>query len=614
MIASPLTVTLDHLGATDRRRKPVEDCTPRRIRRADGPPSGPYPAPCVIMFPAESRFAGEISLSKLHVTQIQGYLTTKLKAVVNMEDYKGHSDPEQVRKAFQTRGLAALAVSHLAEVPLEDLSGYITDGQKDGGIDLIYFDAKERTLHLVQTKLHEDGHGSIELGDALKFIAGVRRVLDNDLDHLNDRIKARKADIERALFDANAKFMLVLAHTGQEQLSQEVDQAIRNYVESQNDTSELMFITILAQAELHKAVAAGVAGAPIAVEVQIAGWGQVREPHYAIYGQVCAADVARWMKTHGNRLFESNLRQFLGGSAVNQDIVRTLLERPQDFWYFNNGITAVATEVAKKPIGGNATESGIFECKGFCVVNGAQTVGSIHAAAMQSPEAAAKAMVPVRIISSAKSPPAFSSEVTRCTNTQNAIEKRDFVALDPEQERIRQELHIAGVEYAYKAGAATGTVSQRFDLTEATVALACGHPDVALAVQAKREISKLWEDITKAPYKHLFNGGVTGPIVWETVQALRAIDACLQSEARKYAGRDALVCVHGNRFIQWAALKSLGMKPSDSFTAVAGAVPSVVASTVAKVVSTVRADFPDSYPASLFKNLGKCRTLADEIP
>jgi len=278
------------------------------------------------------------------------------------------------------------------------------------------------------------------------------------------------------------------------------------------------------------------------------------------------------METHGNRLFERNLRQFLGGSTVNQDIVVTLTQRPLDFWYFNNGITAIATDIAKKPIGGNSTESGIFECTGFCVVNGAQTVGSIHAAAAQSPAAIAKAMVPVRIISSAQSPAVFSSEVTRCTNTQNAIEKRDFVALDPDQERIRQELHIEGVEYAYKAGTATGTAGQRFDLTEATVALACANSDVALAVQAKREISKLWEDIGKAPYKQLFNPGVTGPSVWEAVQALRAVDTSLQREGKKYAGRDALVCVHGNRFIQWASLKAIGMKPGETFASIDDAV------------------------------------------
>jgi hypothetical protein len=552
-------------------------------------------------------------VSKLHVMQISGYLKAHLAAAVNMDDYAKHPDQEHVSKAFLTRALGALAVSQLTEVPMGDLCPYITDGSRDGGIDLIFFDANERTLYLVQTKWHADGHGSIELGDLLKFLDGVRKVLENDIDQLNERIKARKLDIERALFDANAKFVLVLAHTGQERLSIEVDSAINAYVDSQNDTSELMSVRILRQGELHKAVAAGVAGAPISVEVQMTSWGQIREPHYAIYGQVCAADIAVWLEKNGPRLFESNLRHFLGKSTVNQDIVSTLIEHPEDFWYYNNGITAVATTVAKKPIGGNSTDFGIFECGGFCVVNGAQTVGSIHAAAAQKPEVVAKAMVPVRIISSANSTDEFSSAVTRCTNTQNAIEKRDFVALDPDQERIRQELQIEGVEYAYKAGAATGAAGHRFDLTEATVALACVNPDIALAVQAKREISKLWEDIAKAPYKQLFNPAVTGPSVWQTVQTLRAVEVQMQKEAQRHSGRDALICVHGNRFIQWATLRALGMRVGDPFANVASKVPAAVTVTVEKVIASVKADYADSYPASLFKNLGKCRRLAARV-
>jgi hypothetical protein len=243
-------------------------------------------------------------------------------------------------------------------------------------------------------------------------------------------------------------------------------------------------------------------------------------------------------------------------------------------------------------------------------VNGAQTVGAIFAASNQDSAAVARAMVPVRIISSEKSPGIFSSEVTRFTNTQNAIEKRDFVALDPEQDRIRQELHIEGVEYAYKSGATGGAASKRFDLTEATIALACCHADVALAVQAKREISKLWEDLSKAPYKQLFNASVTGPTVWQAVQTLRAVDQALSNEAKKYPGRDGLVCVHGNRFIEWAALKALGMAPGTSFASIAASVPTVVETTVEKVIAAVKSDFPDSYPASLFKNLSKCKTLA----
>ncbi|MDR6395211.1 AIPR family protein [Herbaspirillum seropedicae] len=552
-------------------------------------------------------------MSKLHVKQIEGYINSQLQGQIDMADYATHKDPEVIKKAFLTRGLAVLGISSLSEVPIGQLAGHVTDGSKDGGIDLIYFDPNEKTLYLVQTKWHEDGRGSIELGDALKFIDGVRKVLDNDLDTFNSRIQGKRADIERAVFDANSKFVLVLAHTGQDEMNPDVLAPITEYIDAQNDTSELMFFRVLGQAELHKAVAAGFAGAPIQVELQLTSWGQLRTPHFAVYGQVCASDIASWLETNGNRLFESNLRQVLVGSNVNNDIVSTLTDRPGDFWYFNNGITAIAQEIKKKPIGGNSTDSGIFECSGFSVVNGAQTVGSIHAAHQKNASQVSQAMVAVRVISMSDHSPGFSSEVTRFTNTQNSIEKRDFVALDPQQERIRQELHIEGVEYSYKAGSGTGSAGQRFDLTEGTIALACTHSDVNLAVQAKREISKLWEDITKAPYKQLFNSGVTGPFVWEAVKTLRAVDVELQKIAKNCAGRDSLICVHGNRFIQWASLRALGFTTTTQFSNVEQNIPTVVAATASTVAAAVKAHFSDSYPASLFKNLSKCRTLSQRL-
>ncbi|CAJ1891304.1 AIPR family protein [Aeromonas hydrophila] len=551
-------------------------------------------------------------MSKLHVTQIGGYLKQNLNDAINMKDYE--NKPQEKRDiAFLTRALGVLTISQLTDQPMKDICHCVTDGYNDGGIDLIFFEPKEKVLYLVQTKWHQDGSGSISLGDTLKFIEGVKKVLDNDLDNLNDKVKARKLDIELALFDANAKFVLVLAHTGQDNISEDIRIALTSYIDSQNDTSDLMSLKVIKQDELHRSVAAGVAGSPISQEIQLTSWGQIREPHAAFYGQVCSSDVALWMEEHGTRLFEKNLRNFIGRSLVNQDIVNTLIERPENFWYFNNGITALVTSISKKPLGGNSTEFGIFECEGFCVVNGAQTVGSIHYANQISPEITSKAMVPIRIISGDANSGEFSLEVTRYTNTQNAIEKRDFVALDPNQERIRQELQIDGVAYAYKTGAATGPTGSSFGLHEATIALACIYKDVTLAVQAKREIGKLWDDINKPPYKNLFNKGVTGPAIWQTVQILRFIDNEVQKEVIKYSGREALICTHGNRFIQWASMNTLRVDLKTSLAEVEEKIAPVVSEIIKEVISQVKENYQDSYPASIFKNLAKCKVIAENI-
>jgi len=101
--------------------------------------------------------------------------------------------------------------------------------------------------------------------------------------------------------------------------------------------------------------------------------------------------------------------------------------------------------------------------------------------------------------------------------------------------------------------------------------------------------------------------------VWEVVQALRAIEQSLQVEAKKFTGRDALVCVHGNRFIQWAVLKAIGMKPGDLYASVASSIPGAVQTIVGRGIAAVKTTYADSYPASLFKNLGKCKVLALKI-
>jgi AIPR protein len=100
--------------------------------------------------------------------------------------------------------------------------------------------------------------------------------------------------------------------------------------------------------------------------------------------------------------------------------------------------------------------------------------------------------------------PSLAAAITKATNTQNRINRQDLVALDLEQERLRQELAVEGITYLYKSGEAVIRNDSTFDLEEATLALACANPDLSLATQAKREIGRLWEDVTKPPLQVAF--------------------------------------------------------------------------------------------------------------
>jgi hypothetical protein len=250
-------------------------------------------------------------------------------------------------------------------------------------------------------------------------------------------------------------------------------------------------------------------------------------------------------------------------------------------------------------------------------VNGAQTVGCIGTEFAKSPEGVQKARVPVRFISLENCPPDFSSRLTRAANTQNRIERRDFVSLDPEQARLRTELMLDGKQYALKTGDSDPSPASGCSVTEATVALACAQGDSGLAVQAKREIGKLWEDIDRPPYRLIFNGSVSGVQLWRCVEILRVVDAELKGLQSSLAGRERLVAVHGNRLVLHLVFQGLpvgkfndpGFDPTQSRV---GARPRT-RTLLSELTREIDQRFPASYIASLVKNAGKCKELCEAV-
>jgi hypothetical protein len=139
----------------------------------------------------------------------------------------------------------------------------------------------------------------------------------------------------------------------------------------------------------------------------------------------------------------------------------------------------------------------------------------------------------VRLVSLENCPTGFAEDITRAANTQNRIERRDFAALDPNQKRLRTELYLENQkEYVYQTGEQPPQADAGCTLDETSVALACEALDIALCVQAKREVGMLYEDITKAPYAVIFNKGTTARALWRAVMVLRIVEAALKSEQK----------------------------------------------------------------------------------
>lgn len=552
----------------------------------------------------------------LYIRQIRTTLERTFGGKIDLSDVLGRS-PSERHNAFLTRALAAYALAYLAEISEDTAIKALTDGYDDNGIDALYYHEHQDTLYLVQSKWHHSGKGSLTRADMLTFLKGVEDILNMRFNSFNAKVRTHASQIQRALENVKTRIVLVIVYTGQDPLSDTVKRDLNDAVNEINDLSDLASVRILRLRDVYSIVKQGIQGAPIDLKLLLTNWGQVRDPYVAIYGQVAASDIAMYYKTYHHRLFTPNIRMFLGRTEVNTAIIDTLLTSPEHFWYFNNGITALCRSISKLPQGGSDTAAGVFHCHDFMIVNGAQTVGAIAAAWDVDPDAVEKARVAIRVISLEACPPEFDKAVTRFTNTQNRIDRRDFAALDPQQDRIKKELEIEGIEYVYKSGESTTRPRDcAFDIIEATVARACRHKDVDLAVQAKREIGKLWEDTEKPPYRWLFNDSVSGPSLWRLVQLVRIIEDELETY-RKQSGRIRLLAFHGNRFIAHLVLNLLPADELDSHddidTAIEERVRKLTATVFEEISRLIDVHYPDSYLGSLFKNVTKCRHLKNEF-
>jgi hypothetical protein len=556
-------------------------------------------------------------VSVIHLNQIKTTITKTFDGKIDLSDVK-EADKEN---CFLTRALAANTVHYLAQAEPDDAAKAITDGYDDNGLDAIYYDPRERRLYLVQSKWMHSGTGEPENGDIKKFVSGIRDLFNLDFGRFNSKVKGKQNLIVKAIEDYNTRYEAVIVYPSVNKLSVHSLRDLEDLAKEMNDPSEMLIVTPFIQADIYRSLTAGVSGDPIDLDVHLKAWGRVEAPQAAIYGQVDGQQITTWWTNHRTRLFAKNLRGVLGDTDVNGEIRETIEKCPELFWYFNNGITLVAKKVVKTAVGGGDTAYGVFHCEDVSIVNGAQTVASIGKYGETGKENYQKIATQVRIVSLQDSSSDFGETVTKTNNRQNRIENRDFVALDPEQVRIRTELALDKIEYHILREESASRTETAFDLVESTTALACASGNVATVVQLKREIGKLWENIEKAPYKELFNASVPGLYVWRCVQAQRKIDHALEAVLKDLgvsAGRDYGVAVHGNRLIASLVFDALKIRdyqtdPSKELeTLLAG--DSILKSTrdYHGRIRTILADYyGNALIPTLFKNQTKCKDIVD---
>jgi len=150
-----------------------------------------------------------------------------------------------------TRAIAALALSERTGLPPTTASASVTDHPKDGGIDGVAYAADRAALVFVQSKWTEGANTGISQGDVMKFVGGVRRVVNGDWSGFGGPILDRHAEIEDILEQTGTKIEIVVVTSGTWDLADEPKRELEEFCSQMNDSTEIASYVYLNQERLY---------------------------------------------------------------------------------------------------------------------------------------------------------------------------------------------------------------------------------------------------------------------------------------------------------------------------------------------------------------------------
>ncbi|MER7181289.1 AIPR family protein [Streptomyces hyaluromycini] len=486
----------------------------------------------------------DVSLQVRQVSQAlkSVYLDSGL---IDSSDLAGKTG-EDLEKRVLSRALTAQAVRIVTGFSPQDAALTVIDGVADKGIDAIaVVDGPDPHVYLVQGKWSKDARAKGERETVWELLAGLRLIDDEDFAAFNPRGRQLAEYAKAVMAKRPTKVTQVVVLMRADEVSEGFRHALVDGEKEFNRHGEVLDHRIILASEVWASIREDLAPQPVQLRVDLFPWFAVSAPYESYQGIAGAAQVAQWLE-HGADLFSLTIRNPLGRTPINNELIGTLTEEPDNFWYFNNGVTVLCESVDRthQSIRNPQARPITLTLHNASVVNGAQTVRSV-AEAVISDEAAADAQVGVRIIVTGEAVE-LAKRTIQATNRQNRVEPRDFIALDPIQAGILEEMRAElGLEYSVRRSELDPTEDTGCSVVEAACALACAHPDSQYAVRMGATLDVLWERGSQGIYDVLFRPQPSVYLLWNSVQILREVRRTLHALRPGYEGRGAALADHG---------------------------------------------------------------------
>ncbi|HEY5894841.1 MAG TPA: AIPR family protein [Chthoniobacterales bacterium] len=244
---------------------------------------------------------------------------------------------------FLSRALAAYAIHKLAACSLDEAAESIVDGGGDGGIDAVYYSPAAHVLWIVQSKFISAGRGEPDLGGMTKFKTGIENLLQGNFEAFeeNQAWKKRIPQIKTIFSDGSLRVRAVVVYSGVNLVSEDRRRLFEDLRRRFSPDDDYLQVQLCNLTTIHDWLTGADQG-PGVLELEITllkpGW--VKDPYETVYGLLPLSDLAEFYAAHGRRLIAANIRAYKGETEVNEQILATIREEPNHFFYLNNGLTA----------------------------------------------------------------------------------------------------------------------------------------------------------------------------------------------------------------------------------------------------------------------------------
>lgn len=341
-----------------------------------------------------------------------------------------------------------------------ELESCIVDGAGDGGADFLYRTEDGQVL-IIQAKYR--GKAVAESAESVGRVCDFLERLYLGTQGKQESLRQELLDLASQIDWEQDNFRVYFITTGKsgDSVRDRVEQGLVHIaaIPDLDDRSEFRYLdNSMLNQEMREAISsADFSSRPIVIDMipdaSENPWchfeGQDRELYI---GEVSGARLADILQTHKASLFTMNIRDYVGDSKTNKQMINTALKSPSNFEYFNNGVTAVAGRIVPD------LDARTLTCERMSIINGAQTVRSLLLAVRKRSELHYRPVSSVRVLLrlmsfNYPSEVAFVNEVTRYNNTQNAVKIADFRSNDEVQKDLARrfnDLNLGGKRYDYR--------------------------------------------------------------------------------------------------------------------------------------------------------------------